>query len=131
MDIIITEWGLDAYLNLKHAQVFTRQEYKTQIRPDVLLLRDFPNRPEFSNSKFWGPATDKAGNSIQGAFKMKWHNIGNGKVQLREGVAIGVAAFLCQAWVKSNDAKDKREAAKLKSHLNAIAAGNYTERGRL
>lgn len=42
MDIFITAWALDSYLDLKHAHVLTDQEYKTVIRPDVMLLKTYP-----------------------------------------------------------------------------------------
>ena len=58
MDVIITEWALDSYLDLKHKNVFTREEYKTVLRPDAELLREWPElvNPKFSNVRFWGPA---------------------------------------------------------------------------
>jgi len=58
--VIITEWALDSYLTLKHAQTFTDQEYWTVIRPDVERLHDgIPsNDPKFASSHFWGPAKD-------------------------------------------------------------------------
>ena len=37
MEIIITEWGLNSYLELKAQRAFTNEEYKRKIRPDVLL----------------------------------------------------------------------------------------------
>ena len=39
MKIVITAWALDSYLDLKHSGVFSSEEYKTKIRPDVLLLK--------------------------------------------------------------------------------------------
>jgi hypothetical protein len=85
VDVIITEWSLDSYLNLKHANVFSDEEYHKILRPDAELLKSgWPNsHPKFSNPKFWGPATALGGMVVQYGFKMKWHNIGNGKVQLR------------------------------------------------
>src|SRR4051812_2042542 len=100
MDIAITEWAFQTYLDLKHRQVFTVQEYKTCIRPDVERLRGgIPSTdPSFANAHFWGPAKDMAGNAVAHGFKMKWHNIGPGKVQLRLGVAlINNTAYLCRA----------------------------------
>ena len=70
MDIVITAWALDSYLNLKHAHVFTDQEYKGTIRPDVMLLKTFPIDVKFQNSKFWSIATDGKGSKISDGFKM-------------------------------------------------------------
>ena len=35
MDVVITEWSLNSYLDLKHAQVFSDQEYHSVLRPDA------------------------------------------------------------------------------------------------
>lgn len=133
MDVVITEWALQSYLNLKYSNVFTSNEYWSVIRPDVELLRDdFPHNPKFRNRGFWGPATDKSGSSIADGYKMKWHNIGPGRVQLRVSVAILQGrAFLCEAYVKDSEAKDKRECAKLKRRINQIALGQYQYRGTI
>ena len=56
MLIIITDWALDDYLNLKHKGAFTDQEYWQKLRPDTLLLKQYPNHQKFNNQKFWGPA---------------------------------------------------------------------------
>ena len=57
MEIIITQWALDSYLDLKDATQFSAKDYKETIRPDVLLLLVFPNHAKFSNGKFWSPAS--------------------------------------------------------------------------
>lgn len=61
MEVIITEWGLQSYIDLKSMGIFTDQDYKTHLRPDAELLKTDdpfdPNHPKFGNSKFWGPAT--------------------------------------------------------------------------
>lgn len=133
MDVVITEWALQSYLDLKARAVFDRQEYKTRIRPDAELLRDdFPNNQKFKQSNFWGPATDNAKQPIANGYKMKWHNIGPGKVQLRCTVAIlKGTAYLCHAYVKSSEAQDKRECAKLKARMNLISQGRFQSRGKL
>ena len=134
MDVVITEWSLNSYLDLKHLNVFSNQEYQTTLRPDAELLKQgWPSvNPKFSNSRFWGPATGLGGVTIQHGFKMKWHNIGNGKVQLRLAIAmLSGKVFLCQGYVKDNEQKDKREMAKLKNRINDIANGNYSFRGNL
>lgn len=132
MNVFITDWALQSYLDLKHGHVFSRQEYTTRIRPDVELLRVFPNDPKFALSNFWGPATDKSGNVIPWGYKMKWHNIGNGQVQLRLLVAvINGNAFLCRAYVKTNANVDKRECVKLIGHVNRISARQVVIRGSL
>jgi hypothetical protein len=86
MDVVITEWSLNSYLDLKHAQVFSDQEYHSVLRPDAeLLKKDWPPvDPKFSNSKFWGPTT-----------------------------SLGGKAFLCQGYVKTDDKVDKRQMATL------------------
>lgn len=132
MEIIITQWALDSYLNLVSQNVFTRQEYLTMIRPDVMLLKEYPNDTKFKNSKFWSPANDRNGLVISSGYKMKWHQIGNGKVQLRLAVGIfGDACFLCEAYVKNDDKVDKRKLAKFKVYLDLIRQGSYTVRGKL
>lgn len=103
MDIIITEWALPAYLDLKARQAFTDQEYWDIIRPDVELLGDgIPSpHPQFANPLFWGPATDRSGNTVADGFKMKWHNMGPGRIQLR--LCVGLlrgSAYLCRAYIK-------------------------------
>lgn len=63
---------------------------------------------------------------------MKWHNLENGRAQLRVCVAlVGGEALLCRAYSKTSEAQDKREAAKLKDHLRSILAGTYQRRGVL
>lgn len=76
MDVVITEWALQSYLDHVSTNVFTRTEYRRVIRPDVKLLALFPGHPRFQNGKFWGPATDRSGKVVPEGFKMKWHNIG-------------------------------------------------------
>lgn len=132
-DVIITEWALDSYLNLKHAQVFTDQEYWGTLRPDVELLRTgIPSPdPKFSNPRFWGPA--KQGSVVlHGGYKMKWRQIGSGQVQLRLPVMAGSRqAFLCEAYVKHTASVDQRKMARFKTHMNLISQGRYIHRGQL
>ncbi|GJD20952.1 hypothetical protein RIVM261_059080 [Rivularia sp. IAM M-261] len=132
LDIIITDWALQSYLDLKHKNTFTSEEYKNIIRPDVILLKEGfpPENPKFQNGKFWSFAT--LGNStIKDGYKMKWHNTGQGKVQLRLGVAVLSDFFLCRGYVKSNENVDKREMAKLKINIRDISKGNFSYRGML
>jgi hypothetical protein len=136
-NVVITEWALDSYLNLKHAQVFSDREYWTVLRPDVELLKGgIPSSdPKFSNSKFWGPAK-LANVALANGYKMKWHQIGSGKVQLRLPVTAGShggvpSAFLCECYVKSNTNYEQRMMAKFKRHMNLIALNRYTYRGAL
>jgi len=131
LDILITEWALDTYLDLKGRGVITRDEYKNKIRPDVMRLKAFPNDPEFSNSKFWSPATGLGGR-IPCGFKMKWHQVGPGLCQLRVGVAIyNGEALLCRAYTKDNSSTEMREMAKLKLHISQIMNGLHQTRGKL
>ncbi|MCK5493497.1 MAG: hypothetical protein KAJ14_10345, partial [Candidatus Omnitrophica bacterium] len=75
MEVIITSWALNSYLEMKNSRVFNKEEYKRTIRPDVLRLKHDPNNPKFRNHKFWSIATDRTGNKIQNGYKMKWHQI--------------------------------------------------------
>lgn len=131
MKIVITAWALDSYLNLKHQGVFTDSKYIGTIRPDVLLLKNYPADPKFQNPKFWSVATDRSGNKIPYGFKMKWHNVGSGKVQMRLPVGIFSEAMLCEAYVKGNSKEEQRKLARFKTHLELIQRGQFTECGRL
>lgn len=137
MEIIITQWALDSYLDssarmgIKHKQVFRNQEYVEQFRPNVLLLRDYPTAPEFDNQKFWSPAEYRR-KLIRNGFKMKWHQVGNGLVQLRLPVAlVNDQAYLCAAYVKQNEKQEARQLAKFKTQLDLIQRQRFTECGRL
>jgi hypothetical protein len=131
VDIILTAWALDSYLDLRHAKTFTPQQYKTMIRPDVLLLRKYPSDPKFQNTKFFSFATDGMKNRIPDGYKFKWHQIGSGLVQLRAAVGIFTDAYLCEAYVKADPKKEKRMMAKFKTHLQLIRQNQFTECGRL
>ena len=142
MEVVITEWGLQSYINLKGLGVFTDTDYTTHLRPDVELLKtDDPfdkTHTKFSNDKFWGPAKS-GGKIIKFGYKMKWHNLGPGKVQLRLLVVIieteidsvkTQRAFLCTSFVK-DDKTDRREMARLKLKIQKIEDGTYVYRGKL
>lgn len=134
VQVVITDWALTTYIDLLYRQqAFTPQDYWNTIRPDVELLKnDYPNHPKFQQQKFWGPVTDKAKVNVPNAYKMKWHNIGNGNVQLRLLVAVhNGKALLCDAYVKASDVVDKRLAATMKRRLNLIKLGKCTTRGNL
>ena len=132
MDVVITEWALDSYLKLKHAGAFSPHEYRTSLRPDVELLHVFPNHPKFTQGNFWGTVTDKGGVNVANAYKMKWHNVGGGNIQLRLLVAmLSGDALLCDAYNKNSNAVDKRMAAVMKRRMNVIHAGQHTIRGKL
>ena len=130
MDIVITAWALNSYLELKHSRVFSDAEYKGILRPDVLSLKMYPQDPRYQNSKFWSFATDTGG-KIPDGFKMKWHQIGTGNIQLRLPVGLFQEAYLCEAYVKTDPKKEKRMMAKFKTHLELIRRNQYTECGRL
>ncbi len=140
MEVIITEWAKQSYLDLRQSQTFNRIDYKFTMRPDAELLKIYPHDPKFSLSKFWGPAIDSANKIIPHGFKMKWHNMGNGNVQIRLLVAIlttdvsGITeerAFLCQSYAKTGSNQDKREMEKLKIRMTRIVQGKYFYRGSL
>lgn len=132
MDIIITQWALDSYLDLViHHQVMTRRDYWYDIRPDVMRLKNYPNDIKFSLSKFWSIAQNVSGGAIQSGYKMKWHQVGAGRIQLRLPIGILSGAFLCAAYVKSNAKQEKRQLAKFKTYLQLIKQNQYVECGRL
>lgn len=142
MEVIITEWGLQSYIELKAKGAFTDEDYKNTLRLDAELLKtDDPfdkDHPKFKNSKFWGPAKYK-GTITKFGYKMKWHNLGPGKNQLRLCVVIveteleetkAQRAFLCTSYIKDNNT-EKREMAKLKTKIRKILDGNFLYRGTL
>ncbi len=129
MKIIITQWALDSYLNLISS--IQRDFYKNILRPDVLLLRQYPNDPKFLQAKFWSIAQDTSNNKILNGYKMKWHQVGDGKVQLRLPIGIFSEAFLCEAYIKHNDKFEKRQLAKFKFYLQRIRQNKHIERGQL
>ena len=130
MEIVITDWALQSYLELNG--VFSVKEYREALRPDAQLLQDYPRHSKFGNDKFWGPCKDKSGKIIRQGYKMKWHNIGPGGIQLRLLVAlVNDTAYLCNAYVKDNENTDFREMAKLKIKIQLINEGRFPFRGRL
>lgn len=130
MNIVITDWALQSYLDL--SDEFTLEEYDNKLRFDAELLKEYPHHPKFQNSKFWGPCKDKSGNIIRQGYKMKWHQIGPGRVQLRLLVVLAnETAYLCNAYVKDNEKTDFRQMAKLKTKIQLINEGRFTFRGRL
>jgi hypothetical protein len=138
MEVIITEWGLQSYIKLKNKAVFSDDDYKYILRPDAELLKVYPNDLKFCNDRFWGPA--KFANKItKYGHKMKWHNLGNGNVQLRLCVVVVETkiekikeerAFLCTSYVK-DDKSEKLEMAGLKTKIRKILDGTFFYRGRL
>jgi len=131
MEVIITEWALNSYLDLVAHNTFSGAEYRQQIRPDVERLKTYPSDPKFQNGKFWSPAHDSAGIAIPDGYKMKWHQIGNGRAQLRLPVGMLSDAFLCEAYVKRDAKQEKRKLARFKTHLQLIRMGRYSLRGKL
>lgn len=100
------------------------------IRPDVLRLKNFPFEEKFQNGKFWSPATFNR-DSIPHGFKMKWHQVGNGSVQLRLPVVVMEEIYLCSAYVKKDEKMEKRMLAKFKTHIQLIQEGKFIKRGEL
>ena len=132
MRIVITGWALDSYLELLHGGVIDRDLYRETLRPDCQRLRNLQTDPKFKDPHFWGPAIDRQQKKIASGFKMKWHNIGNGSVQLRLCVAlVGGDAYLCHAYVKTSPQQDRRKAALLKNRVQLIQQGTYDLRGEL
>ena len=130
MKIMITQWALDAYLELKHSNIFTQEYYETQLRSDALLLVNYPKDAKFENNKFWSVA--KFNNHlIPNGYKMKWHQVGNGCVQLRLPIIMLNHAYLCQGYVKRDEKTEKRMLAKFKVHQQLIQEGRYIKCGEL
>ena len=129
MEVIITQWALDSYLDLLHKRVFTRDDYRKILRPDAELLKQYPTHQKFALSSFWSPAEIR-GQRISGGFKMKWDSIGNGKVELRLPIRIETVAHLCEAYVKKGNV-EPRKLAKFKFHCELIQQNRHTERGKL
>ena len=131
MTIIITQWALDSYLSLLHRNVFSATDYWNTIRPDILLLRNYPAAIKFQNGKFWSPAQGRSG-IIANGYKMKWHQIGPGRVQLRLPIVIiGSDAFLCEAYVKANPRTEQRKLARFQVHRARIQRGQFSIVGTL
>ncbi len=77
-------------------------------------------------------AQDQSGQVIPNGYKMKWHQVGNGLVQLRLTAAIfDSECFLCEAYVKGNEKQERRQLARFKTYLQLIRQNRYTIRGRL
>ena len=68
---------------------------------------------------------------VPNGYKMKWHNMGDGAVQIRLCVAVLDHAYLCQAYVKDNATTEHREAAKFMARIKSIKDGRYYHRGTL
>lgn len=133
MDIIITQWALDSYLELvTRKKIVSKDEYTREIRPDVLRLKNIETDTKFANGKFWSIA-EEAGKVIPNGYKMKWHQVGSGKMQLRLpiGHLFHKGFYLCAAYIKSDPKKEKREMAKFKVYMQKLSQDEYNECGRL
>jgi hypothetical protein len=136
VDILITQWALDSYLELKHTKQFSSADYERTIRPDVRLLREFPKPPKFASNKFWSPATVN-GHALPSGFKMKWHNLGDRRVQLRLPVGLGftgelaMTAVLLHAYIKTDRNSEARQLAKMRTRLELLIMRKYIVKGRL
>lgn len=131
MDVVITEWALQTYLDLKHKRVFDDAYYTSDIRPNAEKLKLYPG-DVFFQGQGWGPATDpNNGNNIQHGWKLKWKHVGSGRVQLRVcTVILNGKSYLCNGFVR-NDKTNPIEMARLKIHISKISAGQYKSRGLL
>lgn len=131
MEIVITREALDSYLDLLHRGYISRAIYEDTLRPDIHLLHDYPRPTEFDRDKFWSPAKGRRGR-IRGGHKMKWHNVGAGRVQLRLPVAIlADTAHLSKAYMKDSRKKELRELARFDVHIARVRQGKHIEEGRL
>lgn len=91
-----------------------------------MRLHQYPDDPTFGQGKFWSAAQGTGPQNMGHAYKMKWHQIGNGKVQLRLTVAIfDRQCFLCEAYVKKNEKQDIRQLKRFRVHLQLIREDSY------
>lgn len=56
MNIVITEWALQSYLELYG--VFTTNEYQEKLRPDAKLLKEYPDNLKFKEGGYYEQSTD-------------------------------------------------------------------------
>ena len=132
MRIVITGWALDSYTALRRAGVIDRTTYWKVLRPDILRLRQRAEDPRFRDSHFWGPAIGRDGVDVPDGYKMKWHNVGNGNVQLRLCVAVlDGDAFLFHGYIKNSPAQDRLEAEKIKMRIQLLREGAVELMGEL
>lgn len=131
MRILITEWGWESYGEMVGDQ-FSKAEYWQTLRPDIERLFALSSDAKFRDSKFWGPAESAANKPVSDGYKMKWHNMGSGRIQLRLGVVlIGPTAWLCHAWSKTKDAEDQRQCMALRHRITLIRAGQARIKGEI
>lgn len=130
MEIIITKWALNSYLELKHNNYFTQDEFKKIIRPDVLKLKYYPKDEKFNLQQFWCIVKD--GNSvITDGFKMKWDSLGNSNNEIRLLVGIiNNTIHLCEAYQKKNSNYEHRMYKRFKVHLDKVRQNEFIEVGR-
>lgn len=131
--VVITDWTLDSFLQLKHRGVLTNADYRGVLRPDIVLLQlGFPPPdPKFQVHEFWSTAK-QGSNVIRGGHKMKWHQLGPQQVELRLLVTpLPGQVLLCECYDKPSPLHERRKLARLKTHMNLITAGRYSHRGKL
>lgn len=118
--VFITSWALDSYLELV-PRVVSAEDYWSTLRPDILRLTSRATDPKFNQPSFWGPAQSGPTKMIPQAFKMKWHNIGPGRIQLRLGVIEHEGDyFLCHAWSKTSQHLDFARGGQLLARRNLL-----------
>lgn len=131
MRILITEWALASYLDLRKDGVLSREVYWQVLRPDIESLAELSSSERFKDASFWGPAQALGGRRVQDGWKMKWHNVGNAR-QLRLCVAlVDRDAYLCHAYQKSSASGDWMEGAKLEVRIQIIREGKAEVRGAI
>ena len=104
MNIILTKKAFENYLNLKDKlHAFTTDEFNNIIKPDVFLLRQYPNNVKFNLQQFWCIVKESNNKTINNGFKMKWDSLGNSNNEIRLLVAIiNDNAYLCRAYLKKD-----------------------------
>jgi hypothetical protein len=131
MRVLITDWALDAYAEMV-GRDFSEEEYWAVLRPDILRLYARTTDIAFNDAHFWGPAQSGPSRNVPDGFKMKWRNIGSGRVQLRLCVALVEGnAWLCDAYSKTDPRQDYRMGVRLIDRIQSVRDGDVVVRGVL
>jgi hypothetical protein len=130
--ILITNWGLNTFMDHYHSRVFTKADYKNVIRPDTMLLAKYPHDPKFQLTQFWHQAKLRNGMAISDGYKMKWDNLGSGHNELRVLVAIiGSDAYICEGYQKVSPQAEQMKLLKFIGHIDLIRRKKVRVRGEL
>lgn len=123
MRILITDWALSSYSEFVPMTISV-EEYWSTVRPDIERLFQFAGEQKFRDARFWGPAESGPNRTVPEGYKMKWHNIGNGGLQLRLGVTFFAGdAWLLHAWCKTSPHVDYINGATMRARIPRLRAG--------